>query len=113
MPHDIADRVMMALAGGLLLVAAGEAQAAAPCDGVARADAHAIEDPQSVLKRGQRLTTITELDIDKKTMAARFCAHGSYCYPADAIALQGCWIATKPVPPTAGDDDWTYEVNPP
>jgi hypothetical protein len=52
--------------------------------------------PQINPQTGGRLTEITELQIDKKTGSASYCAHGSYCYPTGGIALQGCIIATAP-----------------
>jgi hypothetical protein len=84
------------------------------CDGVARSNVAAVQNPKSILKRGRRLEAITQMEIDKKTQAIRYCAHGSYCYPAGAIELQGCAIATSPAAAILPDEDrWIYDVTGP
>jgi hypothetical protein len=71
-----------ALVIGFVIGLIPSAHAADICDAVALRDLPALEDPSSVLKRGEHDGTVTQYRINKKTGDASICSHGGYCYPA-------------------------------
>jgi hypothetical protein len=93
-------------------------RAADICKAVALRDVPAIEDPQSILKRGEYDTAITQYRIDKKTGQTSFCSHGGYCYPThinengskvEALRLTNCRIGARD--PYDDPDEITYGVD--
>ncbi len=71
------------------------ARAADICEAIALRDVSAVENPDSVLKRGERDAAITQYRVNKKSGKATFCSHGGYCYPADALKLTNCKIGAR------------------
>jgi hypothetical protein len=61
------------------------ASAADICKAIALRDVPALEAPESVLKRGEYDTAITQYRMNKKTGMTSFCSHGGYCYPTHVI----------------------------
>lgn len=65
------------------------------CEAVAVRDTPAVEASDSILRRGEKDTAITQYRVSKKTRKAVFCSHGGYCYPADGLKLLNCRIGAK------------------
>jgi hypothetical protein len=109
-------RVVVAMA--VLIASAQASRAADICEAVALRDVPAIEDPTSILSRGQRDTAITQYRVNKKTGVATFCSHGGYCYPThltvdgkkvEALRLTNCKVGKRM---TDNDpDDIYYDVD--
>jgi hypothetical protein len=57
------------------------------CRALALTSVRAIEDPTSVLFKGQYLDGVTALRVRKLDGGKMFCTHGGYCYPS--ISLNG------------------------
>jgi hypothetical protein len=72
----------VALVSGFVIGVVPSAHAADICDAVALRDLAALEDPSSVLKRGEHDGAVSQYRINKKTGEASMCSHGGYCYPA-------------------------------
>ena len=66
-------------------VLCGPASAADICKAIALRDVPALEAPESILKRGEYDTAITQYRMNKKTGMTSFCSHGGYCYPTHVI----------------------------
>lgn len=79
---------------GLLVFACLPAQAQY-CRATFTANAAALEDRESVVKKGTVMTYATQYRVDKRTGDASVCFKGGYCYPATKINL-GCRIDKKP-----------------
>jgi hypothetical protein len=79
----------------VLFVIAPPAFAADICEAVATRDIPAVEAPDSILKKGEKDSAITQYRVSKKTGKAVFCSHGGYCYPADGLRLLNCKVGTK------------------
>ena len=80
------------------------ASAADICKAIALRDVPALEAPESVLKRGEYDTAITQYRVNKKTGLTSFCSHGGYCYPThivengakvEALRLTNCKIGKR------------------
>jgi hypothetical protein len=91
-------------------------QAADICEAVALRDIPALESPESILKRGEHDTAITQYRVNKKTGETSFCSHGGYCYPThvieggirvEALRLTNCKVG-DPEPPTLPDEEELY-----
>jgi hypothetical protein len=81
---------------GISIAAIGTARGAGDlCEAIALRDVPAIEDPSSILKRGEHDTAITQFRVDKKTGATSYCSHGGYCYLAEALQLTSCRMADR------------------
>lgn len=61
----------------------------------------AVENPDSILQRGDVLSAITQYDENKQTGMGTFCSHGGFCYPRyvtvdgeqlEALHLTNCTI---------------------
>jgi len=65
------------------------------CEAIALRDVSAIENPNSILRRGEHDTAITQYRVNKKSGKAVFCSHGGYCYPANALKLTNCKIGAR------------------
>jgi hypothetical protein len=63
----------------------GPASAADICKALALRDVPALEAPESILKRGEYDTAITQYRMNKKTGMTSFCSHGGFCYPTHVI----------------------------
>ena len=79
----------------VLPMATSPSRAADICKAVALRDVAAIEAPDSILRKGETDTAITQYRVNKKTKAASFCSHGGYCYPASGLKLLNCKIGGK------------------
>jgi hypothetical protein len=93
----------------------GCANAADICKAVALRDVPSLDDPGSVLRKGDFDEAVTQYRIDKKTGLPSICSHGGYCYPTaiiesgkqvDVLQLTNCKIG-KPEP-DANDEDYLY-----
>jgi hypothetical protein len=73
---------------GALLSATGAATASDLCKAIALRDVAAIENPKSVIRKGDIDTAITQYQVEKATRRGSFCSHGGYCYP-DRINVDG------------------------
>jgi hypothetical protein len=64
-----------------------------------RSDSHSrhsgVEATDSILKKGEKDSAITQYRVSKKTGKAVFCSHGGYCYPADGVRLLNCKVGAK------------------
>ena len=89
----------------LLIVIGGSSQAADICKGVALRDVPAVENPESILHRGEYDTAITQYRVRKRDGFAVVCSHGGYCYPANAIKLTNCVVGAKS---DYNDDEATF-----
>lgn len=47
-------------------------------------------------KAGEQWGPVTQVEVDKKTGEAFYCAHGDYCYPASREWVSNCVIAHMP-----------------
>ena len=83
------------MTAAFLSIVASPAFSADICKAVASHDVPAVEAPDSVLRKGEIDTAITQYRIDKKTKLASFCSHGGYCYPAAGLKLLNCKIGAK------------------
>lgn len=90
-----------ALAAIMIASAPGVAQAADICKALALHDVPAVEDPGSIIRKGEYDTSVTQYTVDKKTGTTAFCSHGGYCYPThivvggkkvEALRLTNCKI---------------------
>jgi hypothetical protein len=89
-----------------LLIAAGVtgSHAADICKAIALRDVPAIEQPTSIIKRGDYDDAITQFRVDKDTGDTSFCSHGGYCYPThildngnkmEALRLTNCKVGRR------------------
>ncbi|MCI4680595.1 hypothetical protein K9U39_18015 [Rhodoblastus acidophilus] len=74
------------------------------CEAIVLRDVPAVEEPSSILRRGEHDTAITQYRVNKKTGMGSFCSHGGYCYPTDvlvdgqkveALRLTNCKVGKK------------------
>ncbi len=74
------------------------------CEAVALRDVSAIENPESVLHKGDVDTAVTQYRVDDKTGGDSICSHGGYCYPMHArvggalvetLRLTNCKVSYK------------------
>ena len=89
-----------------------------PCEALALHDVTADGgNAESVIKRGDYDTAITQYNVDKKTGATTFCSHGGSCYPTqvtiggqqeDALKLTNCKIADQPYAGQGDEDQTTF-----
>jgi len=88
----------------LAIAGAGSSRAADICEAVALHDVPSLEDPASVLKKGQRDEAVTQYRVNKKTGLTSLCSHGGYCYPTyviedghkvEALRLTNCKVAAR------------------
>jgi len=76
----------------------GPAYVADICEAVALHDVPAVENPESILERGERDPAISGYGFNKEIGQYVFCSHGGYCYPAAALRLLNCKIGERPQP---------------
>jgi hypothetical protein len=96
------------------------ATAADICQAVAIRDVPALENPSSILRKGQFDEAITQYRIDIRTGQPSFCSHGGYCYPAriqvggdqlESLRLTNCRMSETPE--TSFDEGYVvYSVEP-
>ena len=56
------------------------------CEAIALEDVSAIESPESIIKKGELDTSITQYNLpDESSREPYFCSHGGYCYPTHII----------------------------
>src|ERR1700741_1491484 len=55
------------------------------CEALALRDVPALDDPSSILKRGELDGAITQYRVNKRTGKSSFCSLGGYCYPTHAV----------------------------
>ncbi len=88
----------------LLLFGADGAQAADICKAVALRDVAAIDNPSSMLAKGEYDTAVTQYRVETATGNDSICSHGGYCYPVhvtiggkrvEALRLTNCKAGTK------------------
>ena len=65
------------------------------CKAVALRDVPAVEDPSSILRKGEQDGAITQYRVNRKTGKSSFCSHGGYCYPAYSLELLNCKVGAK------------------
>jgi hypothetical protein len=84
------------------------------CSAIALRNVPAIENDDSIVEKGNLLTSITQYRVNKKTGKVVFCSYGGYCYPKYidingnlllALKLTNCRVADNPVPNSFLDDD--------
>jgi hypothetical protein len=87
----------------LAIIAASNANAGSGslCKAIVLRDVAAIENPSSMLIKGEYDTSITQYRVNKSTGVSSFCSHGGYCYPThvfvkgnkvEALRLTNCKI---------------------
>ena len=92
------------------------------CKALALQDVPSVEDPSSILHKGETDDSVTQYRVDKKTGEAVFCSHGGYCYPAhtlvngkkvEAFRLINCKVGKKEPEPFGlkGETDYYYGVD--
>jgi hypothetical protein len=88
-----------------LLGAGNRASAEDICTAAVVRDVPAVENPASILKKGQRDTAITQYRVNPRTGESVFCSHGGYCYPThvrsgddrlEALRLTNCRLGDNP-----------------
>jgi hypothetical protein len=101
-----------------LISATTDSLAADICRAVALRDVPSLDDPSSILKRGEYDEAITQYRVDKKTGETSFCSHGGFCYPThinenggpvEALQLTNCKIGKRD--PYDDPDMVFYEVD--
>lgn len=104
----------------LVVLEGSSAWAADICRAIALQDIPSLENPSSILKKGDYDTAITQYRVSKKDGQDSFCSHGGYCYPrhitfsgkrTEVLSLTNCKIGKKD---SYNDDEFTYyeiEVN--
>lgn len=79
-------------------------------------DVAAIEAPDSIMRRGETWSDVTQFWRNRSTGDTWFCAHGDYCYPShvrdgsrriEAIQLLGCRVGNQV---SSDGDEILYEV---
>ena len=71
------------------------AQADDICAARALRDVPAMEDPSSILHRGQTDEAITAFRVNGKTGETSYCSHGGYCYPTHVHVGDDLLLALK------------------
>ena len=88
----------------LILFAATPSYAADICEAIALHDVPSIDNPEAILKKGERDTAVSQYRINKKTGEASICSHGGSCYPLvvteggqkiEALRLTNCKVGAK------------------
>lgn len=106
------------LAAFFVAASAMPAFAADICEAIALRDVPALENPSSILQRGERDTAITQYRVNKATGMASFCSHGGYCYPThvfvdgrkvEALRLTNCKVGK--MDDYDDPDDFFYSVD--
>jgi hypothetical protein len=77
------------------------------CQAKFTANAAAVENRESVIKKGTILTYATQYRIDRRTNDASVCFKGGYCYPAQKIKLS-CKVDWKSGESFDGDPTVIY-----
>ena len=88
-------RATLTILCAVLLLAAGQGRAADICEATALRDVPALDNPDSVLKKGSVDESITQFRVNKHTGETSFCSHGSYCYPTHTMIGNGKFQALK------------------
>ena len=88
-----------------------EAHAADICKAMVIRDIRAIENPESIAKRGETIGAITQYRVSRKSGQAVFCSHGGYCYPANGQRLLNCKIGKESGYNDPKDDEIFYSVD--
>lgn len=90
---DIYRRMLGAIAIACVLFIRSFTIAAAAdiCEALVLRDVPAIEDPNSILKKGTIDGQVTEYQVNKLTGQTSLCSHGGYCYPM-RIELDGAFV---------------------
>jgi hypothetical protein len=109
---------LLRLASLLALAAATPSYAADICEAIALHDAPAIDDPATVLKKGERDTAVTQYRVNKKTGETSICSHGGACFPlyvtdngqkVEALRLTNCKVGAKD--PFDDPDETLYNLD--
>ena len=91
--------------------------AADSCKAIALRDVPALEDPSSILRRGEYDTGITQYRVSKQTGLASLCSHGGYCYPTHVfvdgikvkvLRLTNCKVGKKDY---ENSEEYFYDVD--
>src|SRR3984893_17985666 len=89
------------------------------CKAIVLKDLPAIENPASMLARGDYDTAITQYQKDKFYGTTSFCSHGGYCYPThvkvrgqtiEALRLLNCKVGT-PISEDKNEIIYSVEVD--
>ncbi len=111
-------RISVCVSALFLAAPSAALQAADICGAVALRDVPAIENPSSILARGEHDTAITQYRVNKKTGLTSFCSHGGYCYPThvfingkkvEALRLTNCKIGKRD--PYNDPDETFYTID--
>ena len=91
------------------------------CQAIAVRDVPAIEEPKSILRKGELDDAITEFRVNKRSGETSYCSHGGYCYPTHvhvgddlllALKMTNCRPSADAVPDDAFEPDLiTYPVD--
>ncbi len=90
--------------------------AADECKAIALGSVSSIENPSSVIHKGERMESISQ--YNEKDGVSVFCAHGGYCFPryvsvkgkkVEVLRLINCKIGKKR---SDGDGGYSYELIP-
>ncbi|MCE6957628.1 hypothetical protein LAZ40_00900 [Cereibacter sphaeroides] len=96
----------------LLCLSATTANAADICEAVAIRPVPALENPGSVLAKGEIDYAITTFRVEKLTGRTSYCSHGGYCYPIHVVSggdlLEALRMTNCAVIEGAPYDDGTY-----
>lgn len=107
---------LLAVAGLALCISS--ANAADICKAIALRDVAALDNPRSIIPKGDYDTAITGLHMNKVSGETSFCSHGGYCYPThvtvrkktvEALRLTNCSVDRS-----LSDDDGeeiTYQMS--
>lgn len=88
----------------LALAAATPAVAADICEAIALHDVPSLDNPEAILKKGERDRAVSQYRVNKKTGATSICSHGGSCYPLfliengqkiEALRLTNCKVGAK------------------
>lgn len=81
------------------------------CLAIVKARTPATENPNAVLRQGERWGPVTQVRINKQTGAMSYCARGDYCYKSNNIEVVSCMFNSLPIFNSLIDDgEWVYEV---
>jgi hypothetical protein len=114
------NRLLTLLSIALGLIAFNRpASSADLCKAIVLKDVPAIENPASMLARGDYDTAITQYRKDKFYGTTSFCSHGGYCYPThvkvrgqtiEALRLLNCKVG-KPISEDKNEIIYSVEVD--
>jgi hypothetical protein len=87
-------RIAPSAIASLVMLLFGSAASAKECRAIFTSNAAAIENRESVVKKGAIMSYATQYRVDNRTGDKSVCFKGGYCYPASKLQLS-CQVDWK------------------